>query len=114
MKTFGERVREARKAKGYSLDQVSKAMRSHKGYICGIETGGTSAPSPKMLPALCRKLELSLEEMAALAYWEKRPKLVTAGALLKLLEEVITDQQMTEPKKSQEPPAAADPQKEAV
>jgi transcriptional regulator with XRE-family HTH domain len=100
MKTFGQRIQEARKAKGLTLEQLAKVIKSHKGYISGIEHGKVNAPSPKMIPPMCRKLDLPLEEMAALAYWEKAPKDVTAGALLALLEDVITAEQLTEPKKA--------------
>ena len=97
MKTFGQRIQEARKAKGFTLDQVAKAIKSHKGYVSGIEHGKVNAPSPKMIPPLCRKLGLPVEEMSALAWYEKRPKGVSAGAVLKLAEAEIVDAQLTPP-----------------
>ncbi len=99
MKTFGQRVQDARKAKGLTLEQLGKVIRSHKGYISGIENGKVRPPSPKMLPVLCKKLGLPVESMAALAYWEKRDKLVTASALLGVLEDVITAEQQKPPAK---------------
>jgi transcriptional regulator with XRE-family HTH domain len=107
MKTFGQIIKEARKSKDLTLEQVAKTCRTHKGYISGIENGVVRAPSPKIVPLLCKKLELDLERMAALAWWEKRPKSVTASAVLGLLEDVIVEQQQAEPKTPQDPPAAA-------
>lgn len=86
MKTFGQRIHEARKAKGLTLAAIAKAIKSQKGYISGIEHGKTSPPSPKLISALCRKLDLPVDEMATLAHWEKRPKDVTHAAMIALVE----------------------------
>lgn len=106
MKTFGQRIKEARKEKGFTLDQVAKACRSHKGYISGIENAKTRPPSPKILVLLCKKLELDPEELAALAWWEKRPKGITVTSMSLLLAKFVEKEKLL--------PVETEPQKEAV
>lgn len=91
MKTFGERIRTARLAKGLTLEALAKVIKSHKGYVSGIENGKVNAPSHKLIPALCRRLGLPVEEMAALAWWEKRSRGVTLEASFRLLEGLISE-----------------------
>lgn len=91
MKTFGQRVHAARKAKGLTLEALARAIRSHKGYISGIESGKVSAPSPKIIPLLCRRLELDPGDMAALAWWEKRPRGVTLDAAARLVDDLLAE-----------------------
>jgi transcriptional regulator with XRE-family HTH domain len=86
MKRFGEVIKDARLAKRLTLEAVAKAIRSHKGYISGIEHGQVNPPSPKIVAKLCAKLELPFEEMLALGWWEKRPKGLTLEAALLLLQ----------------------------
>lgn len=89
MKSFGEVIKEARKAKGLTLAKVAHGCRSHKGYICGIESGAVNAPSPRIIPDLCRVLDLPVGRMLTLAWWEKRPKEVTREEALELLREAV-------------------------
>lgn len=83
MKRFGEYVRDARKAKGWTLDRLAWEIRSHKGYVSGIETGKVPPPSAKVVEKLCRKLDLpDPDDMQALAYLEKRPDEVRLDSLI--------------------------------
>jgi transcriptional regulator with XRE-family HTH domain len=113
MLTFGQRIKEARKLKGWTLEKTAKAVRSHKGYISGIENGKVKAPSPKIIPLLCSKLELPLTEMMALAWWEKRPKAVTTIAAHELLSKIREEEAKAKSDESQVLPPAL-PAKEAV
>jgi transcriptional regulator with XRE-family HTH domain len=113
MLTFGQRVKDARKAKGWTLERAAKAVKSHKGYISGIENGKVNAPSPKIIPLLCRHLELPLSEMLALAWWEKAPKGVTTIAAHELLSKLREEEAKAKSDESQVVAPAA-PTKEAV
>lgn len=99
MKTFGERIGEARRRKGLSLSQVAKLTNTFKGYICGISKGSLNPPSPKMTAKLCKVLDLPFSEMLTLGWWEKRPKGVSeisAAALLDgLIEQRMRDARST-------------------
>ena len=98
MKTFGERVREARKARGWSLERCATKARMGKSFCSEIETGKRRAPDPAITRRLCKALGLPAAEMIALAFWEKRPKELSPGQLLRLLEDVVTAEQLTEPR----------------
>lgn len=87
MQTFGQRVAAARRAKGLTLQQVARAILSHKGYVSGFEHAKVNPPSPKILRRLCRRLDLPLEEMLALAWWTKRPKGLSAAVMLGVLKD---------------------------
>lgn len=80
MKSFGTVVREARLERELTLEKVAKRIGSHKGYISSIENGTVAPPSIKILPKLARVLEIPTQELLALAWWDKRPKLLTIEA----------------------------------
>lgn len=88
MKTFGTVVREARIARGLTLEKLARRIGSHKGYVSGFEQGKVSPPSIKILPKLARALELPPQELMALAWWEKRPKALTVEAAHALISRI--------------------------
>jgi len=92
MLKFGQRVHQARVEKRLTLDAVAKAIRSHKGYVSGIENDKVNPPSPKVVARICAKLELPFEEMLALGFWEKRPKGVTTQVMFDLLAKLRQEQ----------------------
>lgn len=72
-RTFGERLHEARKNAGLTLEEVAKRIHSHKGYISGIENSKVNAPSPKAIKRLCQLFGWQPEEMLVVAWAEKAP-----------------------------------------
>ena len=44
MSNFGNLVKWLRKKKGLSLDEVARKIKSHKGYVSGIENGKVALP----------------------------------------------------------------------
>lgn len=56
-KQFVERVKMARKARGWSLDKLSRETGLSKTYLWEIERGGKN-PSIETLVALCQVFEL--------------------------------------------------------
>lgn len=88
MQTFGQVLKDKRKAKGRTLDQVARACDTHKGYISGIENGKVNAPAWKVIRRLCRYLELDFQRMVAAAWWEKRPPILETIPAHEYLSEV--------------------------
>lgn len=86
MKTFGQFIREARLKKGLTLEKVASRIRTHKGYISGIEGGKVSQPSRRFIGGLCRLLDLPETGMAALAHAEKAPVGPVRDSFLKFVE----------------------------
>ena len=81
MKTYGEIVRETRKAKAMQLQQLARKVGAPKGYISAIETGYSHPPSPKVTAKIARVLGLDNESMQILAWAEKAPKCVRERVL---------------------------------
>lgn len=86
MKRFGEYVKEARKLKGWTLQRLAWEIRSHKGYVSGIENDKVNPPSAKVIEKLCRKLDLPVAQMQAVAFIEKRPEAVSLDAMSEVIE----------------------------
>ena len=76
MISFGELIRDARKAAGLTLDETAKRLGTHKGYISGIERGKVSPPSAKYIPKIAKMFDLPEVSLLALAHAEKSPKKV--------------------------------------
>lgn len=66
MKRFGEVVREARRSRGLTLEAVARVIRSHKGYVSGIEGMKVNPPRPAITRRLARALDLDPERLLAL------------------------------------------------
>lgn len=91
MKTFGQRIREARHDRGWSLERCATKARMMKSFCCGIETGKLRPPTPAVVARLCKALKLPLDHMLALAWFEKRPKGVSLGALNDILTSALVE-----------------------
>lgn len=89
MKTFGERILEARRKKGLTSSQLAASVGTYKSYICIIVSGAVNPPSPKLTAKLCKILDLPLVEMLTLAWWEKRPRGVTEASMGALLDGIL-------------------------
>ena len=77
--TYGQILKSARIRRELTLEQVAKAISSHKGYVCGIENGKVNPPSPRFTVKFCRVLGLEPEYMLCLAVAEKAPRIVRQG-----------------------------------
>jgi transcriptional regulator with XRE-family HTH domain len=90
MRRFGELIREARHARGWSLQECAHRAGTFKGYLCQVETGILPAPSVRVVKRLCRTLGLLSSEMITIAYWEKRPKGLSPAFLIRMLEGLVS------------------------
>ncbi len=59
MSGFGSRLREARKAKGLTLDQLGAQIGSSKAYVWQLENKDQASPSGDLLMKLCSVLDQS-------------------------------------------------------
>lgn len=64
-KKFGDRVRELRRARGFSQEELADRARIHRTYMGGVERGERN-PCLKNIAALADALGVSLEELFAL------------------------------------------------
>ena len=83
--TYGEMIHARRKELGLTLEQVARSIRSHKGYVSGIENGKVNPPSATITTRLSKALGLDLERLLIIGHAEKAPKKVR-GIFLELLE----------------------------
>ena len=74
--TFAERMKFLRSSKGLTLEQVARAVGSHKGYVSSIETGQMRPPSPGFIARFARLYSVDERDLLRLAYAEKAPKLI--------------------------------------
>ena len=73
---FGPLLRELRKGRGLSLEKVARALRTHKGYISGIENRKVAPPSPKFIARIARFYNIDEKDLLLLSYAEKAPRLI--------------------------------------
>jgi transcriptional regulator with XRE-family HTH domain len=62
LKGFGQRVRELRKARGWTQEQLAESADLHENYISRLETG-EQEPGLFTILRLCRAFEMSAGEM---------------------------------------------------
>jgi len=74
MRRFGKRVRELRRARGLTQDQVALRAGISKGYLSGIENGKVNAPAPRAIRRLAKALGTDVKALLLLAAAEKAPK----------------------------------------
>lgn len=75
-KPFGPLVKELRLSRKLNLEVVAKAVRSHRGYISGIENRKVPPPSPRFISRLALFFKVDEKDLLLLAYAEKAPKLI--------------------------------------
>lgn len=73
MKSYSRVLHDARKAKGWTLEDVARRCGTHKGYISGIEGGKVAPPSPKLSNKLAKVLGLDAKDLLRRAWAEKAP-----------------------------------------
>ena|SRR5687767_6269215 len=78
MKSYGLVLREARKAKGWTLDELARKARTNKGYISGIENSATKPPATKLSNRLANALGLDPKDLLRRAWAEKAPEPIRA------------------------------------
>ena len=59
-----------------TLEQVARALRTHKGYVSSIENGKARPPSPRFIAKMARLYSVDEKELLRLAYAEKAPRLI--------------------------------------
>jgi transcriptional regulator with XRE-family HTH domain len=91
MKTFFQLVRSERLAKGLTLSKVARAIRSHKGYISGIENAKVNPPSTKFVLRYAKVLGLDAQDLLALAVIAKLPRALELNSLRSVLDRMIQD-----------------------
>ncbi len=74
MERFGEVIRHARKKRGLTLEDLARKVRSHKGYVSGMENGKVNPGSAKFIAKLARALGFKSEDLILRAYVEKAPR----------------------------------------
>ena len=87
-RTFGPLLKELRLSRGLTLEAVAKAVRTHKGYISGIENQKVAPPSPKFISKFARFFRVDEKDLLLLAYAEKAPKLIRDHVIQALWPEV--------------------------
>jgi transcriptional regulator with XRE-family HTH domain len=59
--TFGDRIKERRKAEGMTLEQLAQATESSKSYIWELENKNPPRPSAEKLSAIARALNVTVD-----------------------------------------------------
>jgi transcriptional regulator with XRE-family HTH domain len=59
--TFGDRIKERRKAEGMTLEQLAQATDSSKSYIWELENKNPPRPSAEKLSAIARALNVTVD-----------------------------------------------------
>ncbi len=78
MERFGEIVKRLRQKKGWTMEDVARGIRSHKGYVSGIENGKVNPPSAKVVIRLARVLGGDEKDLLLRAVVEKAPRQIRA------------------------------------
>jgi transcriptional regulator with XRE-family HTH domain len=60
-KTFGDRIKERRKAEGMTLEQLAQATDSSKSYIWELENKKPPRPSAEKLSTIARELKVTVD-----------------------------------------------------
>lgn len=99
MKTLGERIFEARKAKRMSLRQLSDLAALSPMFISQVENGRRTPVNGRSIAALAKALDLdekNLKETAALSVVSQKAKKDLRGAQLALARKLIVDDDIDE------------------
>lgn len=57
--TIGDRLKEARKVKGYSQDSLAKSIGTSRGVVTNIELNKIEEPQPLIVNAICNTLSIN-------------------------------------------------------
>jgi transcriptional regulator with XRE-family HTH domain len=73
---FGSRVKELRKEKGLTLEEVARKIGSHKGYVSGIENAKVAPPSVKIILKYAKLFGQDPKTLVRLAWVDKAPAIL--------------------------------------
>lgn len=76
MSDFGDLVKQLRKDKHLSQEDVARAIGSSKGYVCGIEKDKVNPPSVKMIVKYAKLFRQDARELVRLAWVDKAPAII--------------------------------------
>jgi transcriptional regulator with XRE-family HTH domain len=79
---FGILVKQLRKEKNLTLEEVAKKIGSHKGYVSGIENDKVNPPSVKIIQKYAKCLGQDAQMLVRLAWVDKAPVLIKKDAEL--------------------------------
>lgn len=80
MSKFGELIKLMRKQRGMKLDVVAQKIKSHKGYVSGIENGKVNPPSVKIVRRFAKIFGCNELALVRLAWADKAPKIIREDA----------------------------------
>lgn len=78
MKSYGSVIREARQARGWTLQELANKAGTNKGYVSGIETCSVRPPASKISTRLAKALSLDPKDLLRRAWAEKAPEPIRA------------------------------------
>lgn len=90
MNKFGPLVKALRKSAGFTLEHVAQKLKSHKGYVSGIENEKVNPPSVPIVRRIFgvyaaelskAGIQATAEDLVELAYASKAPAIIRARAL---------------------------------
>ncbi|OHB76941.1 MAG: hypothetical protein A2Z34_10935 [Planctomycetes bacterium RBG_16_59_8] len=76
MSEFGLLIKDLRKKRKMTLENVATRIGTHKGYISGIENGKVNPPSVKFIRRIARVLKSNEKQLTKIAYIDKIPALI--------------------------------------
>lgn len=85
VQSFASRLKELRKARGMTLEQVARGAGTNKGYLSWIERGKFQPPSGKFVTKIARFFSVDDRELLRLAYLEKAPPRIKQELIRALL-----------------------------
>lgn len=74
--TFGEMLKEERKAAGLTLKELGDNIGTSKSYLSSIETGVFPPPPPEMIAKIAQALGKDEKTLQIKAYVERAPKVI--------------------------------------
>lgn len=80
MSMFGDVLKRLRAERDVTLEEVAQAVKTHKGYISGIENGKVRPPSVRMIEKLARFYKQDPKPLVRLAWVDKAPSLLRSEA----------------------------------
>ena len=87
MKTFGSILREARRGRRKTLEDVARAIGCTKSHVSAFESGKNPPPSPQLIRKAARYLGLDRGRLLAFALLDRLPE----GLTLRGVEEAIAE-----------------------
>lgn len=76
MTHFGALVKQLRKKKGLTLQNVASKIGSHKGYVSGIESGKVNPPSVKLIRKFAKLFGQDEQRLVLMAWVDKAPDII--------------------------------------